>query len=147
MKPNKFTITLLSTVAFAAGCSKEGTTQQLDKVQAKTEAVAQDMKDYSYAQKGEFIQKMRGQLAQINHDLEVVAAKVEKSSDTVKAEANPKIGVLRGKADQLRRQLDDTKNATESTWESVKTESRNAFDDLKDGFQNARQWVSDKVAP
>jgi hypothetical protein len=51
MKRNKLMITLLSAAAFAVGCDKEGTaTQQLDKVQAKTEEAAQDMKDYTFAQ-------------------------------------------------------------------------------------------------
>lgn len=39
------------------------------------------------------------------------------------------------------------KGATESTWDNVKSGSSKAYDDLKDGFQHARQWVSDKIAP
>jgi hypothetical protein len=39
------------------------------------------------------------------------------------------------------------KNATESTWESVKSGTRKAYEALKEGFQQSRQWVSDKIAP
>jgi len=141
-------IVLLSASAFAVGCNKEGTTsEQLDKVQAKTDAAAEDIKDYSYTQKSEFVEKMRGQLAALNRDLDQLSAKIEKSSDTVKGEAKPKLQALREQTAKLGERLDDVKNATESTWVSVKSGFRKAYDSSKDGFQQARQWVSDKVAP
>ena len=65
----------------------------------------------------------------------------------MKAEAKPKLETLREQTARLNKQLDEAKNATESTWDSVKTTSKKAFNDLKDGFQKARQWVSDKIAP
>jgi hypothetical protein len=43
-------------------------------------------------------------------------------------------------------QLDVARNATESTWDSVKAGSKKAYGELKDGFQQARQWVSEKIA-
>jgi cytochrome c556 len=148
MKHNKLMITFLFAAAFVVGCDKEGTTtQQLDKVQAKTKEAAQDMKDYTYAQKAEFTEKMQGQLAEINSDMDQLSAKIDKSSDTVKAEAKPKLQSLRDQAAKLNTQLDAAKNATESTWDSVKAGSKKAYAELKDGFQQARQWVSDKIAP
>ena len=82
MKRNKLMITFLSVTAFTMGCNKEGTTsQQLDKVQAKTEEAAQDMKDYTYAQKAQFVEKMRAELTALNRDLDQLAARVEKSSE------------------------------------------------------------------
>jgi hypothetical protein len=54
---------------------------------------------------------------------------------------------LRDQAAQLNKQLDDAKNATESTWDSVKAGFSKAYDATKDGFNQARQWVSDKIAP
>jgi ElaB/YqjD/DUF883 family membrane-anchored ribosome-binding protein len=148
MKRNKLTLTFLFAAAFVVGCDKEGTTtQQFDKVQLKTEEAAQDMQDYSYAQKAEFSEKMQSQLAGINQDLNTLAAKIEKSTDTARAEAQPKLQLLREKADELGKQLGEARNATESTWDSVKAGSRKAYNELKDGFQQARQWVSEKIAP
>ena len=148
MKNGTFLLTLLSAAAFAVGCNKEQTTsQQLDKVQAETKQAAHDMKDYAYAQKAEFVVKMQGQLDALNRDIEQLSAKVEKSSDAVKAEAQPKLQALRDQAAQLNTQIDQAKNATESTWDSVKAGSEKAYDALKDGFHQARQWVSDKIAP
>ena len=39
------------------------------------------------------------------------------------------------------------KNATESTWSDVKEGVKKGYNELKDAFQQARQWVSDKTAP
>ena len=148
MKCNKLMIAFLSAAAFVVGCDKEPTTtQQIDKVQARTEEAAQDLKDYSYAQKAEFTEKMQSQLAEINKDLDLLAAKIEKSSAAAKAEAQPKLQSLREQADKLNKQLDAAKGATESTWDEVKAGSKKAYNELKDAFQQARQWVSEKIAP
>jgi hypothetical protein len=148
MKNKALVIALLSAAAVAVGCDKEQTaSQQLDKVQAETKQAAQDMKDYTFAQKAEFVEKMQSQLTELNRDQDQLAAKVESSSDAVKAEAKPKLQALRDQTVQLNKQLDEVRNATDSTWESVKIGFKKAYESSKDGFQQARQWVSDKIAP
>ena len=148
MKHQNLLITLLAVAAFAVGCNKEQTTtQQLDKAQAETKQAAQDMKDYTYAQKAEFVATMHAQLIALSQDLDQLSAKVEKASDAVKAEAKPKLQALRDQMAQLNKQLDEAKNATESTWDSVKGGFKKAYESSKEGFQQARQWVSDKIAP
>jgi chromosome segregation ATPase len=150
MKNRTLLLAFLSAAAITAGCDKPRTTsEQLDNVQEKTAAAAQDLKDqdYTYAQKTEFTEKMQTQLAEINKDLDLLAARIEKSSDAVKAEATPKLQALRDQAAKLNTQLDETRNATESTWDSVKATSKKAYAELKDGFTQARQWLSEKIAP
>ena len=148
MKPKQWAIGVLAVAAFAVGCNQEPTTsQQLDKVRAETKHAAQDMKDYAYAQKAEFVAKMQGQLSEINRDLDQLSAKIEKASDAAKAEAKPKLQALRDQAAKLNQQLDGAKNATESTWGDVKAGFTKGYNELKDGFQAARQWVSEKIAP
>jgi uncharacterized coiled-coil DUF342 family protein len=105
------------------------------------------MKDYTFAQKAEFVKTMQGQLDALNKDLDQLSAKIDSSSDAVKAEAKPKLQALRDQAAQLNKQLDEVKNATESTWDSVKNDFYKAYEATKDGFNQARQWVSDKIAP
>ena len=148
MKSNKLIITVFSAAVFAVGCNKEGTTsQQLDKVQAKTAEAAQDLKDYTYAQKNQFVEKMQHQLAALNRDVEQLAARIEKSSGAAKAEAKTKLQALRDQTTRLNQQFDEVKNSTESTWDSVKGGFKKAYESSKDGFQQARQWVSEKIAP
>jgi chromosome segregation ATPase len=148
MKNKTLLITLMSVAAFAVGCSKEETTsQQIDKVQTETKQATADMKDYTFAQKAEFVKAMQAQLIALNQDLDKLSAKIDSSSDAIKAEAKPKLQALRDQAAQLNQQLADAQNATESTWDSVKATSQKAYDALAKGFSEARQWVSDKVAP
>ena len=148
MKNKTWVITLLSIAVVAVGCDKRQTTsQQIDKVKTETKQAAQDMKDYTFAQKAEFVAAMQVQLDALNKDLDQLAAKIDSSSDAIKAEAKPKLQALRDQAVQLNKQLDDAKNASESTWDSVKTGCSKAYEATKDGFNQARQWVSDKIAP
>ena len=90
---------------------------------------------------------MQGQLDALDKELDQLAAKTESSSDALKAEARPKLEALRNQVTQLNQQLDNVRNANESTWESVKATSQKAFNSLKDGFHDSRQWVSGKIAP
>ena len=148
MKHKTLAIAFLSAAGFSVGCNQEQTTShQIDKVQEKTAEAAQEMKDYAYAQKAQFVEKMQGQLAALNKDLDQLTAKVDKSSDAVKAEAKPKLQALRDHTAQLNKQLGEVKNASESTWDSVKNGFKKAYESSKDGFQQARLWASDKVAP
>jgi hypothetical protein len=148
MKPNTLIVTFFSAAAFAVGCNREpSTSQQIENVQAKTEEAAQDMKEFTYAQKTQFVQFMQGQLTALDKDMDQIALKIEKSSDKAKAEESPKLQALRDQAAKLNKQLDEAKNATESTWDSVKAGTRKAYGEVKDGVNKARQWVSDKIAP
>jgi len=151
MKNKTLVITFLSIAAFAVGCNKEQkeqtTSQQIENVKTETKQAAQDMKDYTFAQKAEFVKQMQIQLDNLNQDLDQLAAKIDSSSDAVKAEAQPKLQALRDQAAQLNKQLDEARNATESTWDSVKAGFSKAYEATKDGFNQARQWVSDKIAP
>ena len=150
MKNKTLLITFLSVAAFAIGCKpsdEKSTSQQLDKVQTETKQAAQDMKDYTFAQKAEFVKTMQDQLTALNQDLDKLSAKIDSSSDAIKAEAKPKLQALRDQATKLNQQLADAPNATESTWDSVKAGSQKAYDALVKSFAEARQWVSDKIAP
>lgn len=139
---------VLTAVLFVAGCDKaQTTTQQIDKIQTETKQAAADMKDYTYAQKAEFVKAMRAQLTTLDQDLDNLAAKIDSSPAAVKAEAAPKLKALREQAAMLNPQLADAQNATESTWESVKAGSKKAFAALQTSFADARQWLSDKIAP
>ena len=148
MKNKVLLLTFLSAAVLTSGCDRQKTTsQQLEKVQNETAQAAQDMKDYTFAQKADFVKDMQAQLDKLNHDLDDLSAKIENSSDAVKTEARPKLQALRDQATQLNQQLADAQNATESTWDSVKAGTKKAYDSVENSFMEARQWVSDKIAP
>ncbi|MGA3268648.1 MAG: methyl-accepting chemotaxis protein [Verrucomicrobiota bacterium] len=141
MKNKTLVITVLAIAVVAVGCNKEqSTSQQMDKVQTETKQAAVEMKDYTYAQKDEFVKDMQTQLDALNKDLDALSAKIDSSSDAVKAEAKPKLQALRDQAAQLNKQLDKAKNATDSTWDSVKAGCRRRIPLRPNPFaQSARQ--------
>jgi PBP1b-binding outer membrane lipoprotein LpoB len=148
MKSITSTITILALAALVAGCEQKPTAaQEMEKIETKTKDAVQDMQDYTFAQKSEFTAKMRLQLAEIKIDLDQLEAKIEKSSDAAKADAKPKLKALRDQESELNKQLDQVANATESTWDDVKKGTKKAYESLKDGFMQSRQWVSEKIAP
>ena len=148
MKNKTWVITVLSIAALAVGCEKQQTaSEQMETVKTETKQAAQDMKDYTFAQKAEFVKAMQVQLDALNKDLDQLATKIDSSSDAVKAEAKPKLQALRDQSAQLSKQLDEARNATESTWDGVKSGFSKGYQATKDGFNSARQWVSDKIAP
>ena len=157
MRYNTLALIFLVVAAFAAGCkpaeeksaaeTREAMTAEYDKAKKETKEATQDLKAYAYAQKAEFVETMQDKLTELNRDLDQLAAKIEKATDTAKAEAKPKLEALREQTANLKKQLDKARLAEESTWDSVKSGSQRAYNDLKDGFQVARQWVSDKIVP
>ncbi len=150
MKHMKQILLTLAVAAFAVGCrpsEEKSTAEQLNAIKTEAKEVAQDVKDYSFAQKAEFTEKMQSQLREINQDLDQLAAKIERSTDAAKAEAKPKLQKLRDQTEKLTKQLEEAKHASESTWDDVKAAFRKGYAELKDGFQQARQWVSDKISP
>jgi chromosome segregation ATPase len=150
MKNKILAITFCAVTAFAVGCKQSNdnsTAQQLDKVKTETKADAQAMKDYAFAQKADFVADMQVQLDALNKDIDALSAKIDKSSDAAKADAKPKLQALRDEAAKMNKQLDEAKNATESTWDSAKAGFNKGYDAMKADFQQARQWASDKIAP
>jgi chromosome segregation ATPase len=148
MNNKKLLMMFLCATTIAVGCDKEkSTSQQIDAVKTETKQAAQNMKDYTFAQKDEFVKDMQGQLTTLNQDLDQLSAKIDSSSDAVKADAKPKLAALRAQAAALNEQLANAQSATESTWDSVKADSQKAYDSVAKGITDARQWVSDKIAP
>ena len=97
--------------------------------------------------RGIFSEKIRAELADLNKELDKLSAKVESANESVKADARAKVQEIRGKVASLNERLDAVKGATESTWDDVKAGVKKAYDDVKDSFKQARQWLSEKIAP
>jgi paraquat-inducible protein B len=148
MKNKALFLFLITAGILAVGCEKKRTTsEQLDRVQTKTAEVAQNMRDFTFAEKDEFVAKMRAELAELNRNLDELAAKVEKSSTAVKSDAQARIAGLREHTARLNKQLDEATNATVSNWDKFKADVRKTSDASKQEFKEARQWLSDKIAP
>jgi molecular chaperone GrpE (heat shock protein) len=159
MRPTIPVIAFLIVAAIAVGCKStddkpalgpkqsETVAQQLDKAKTEAKEAAQAMQDYAYAQKAEFVDKMKRELADIRDELDQLSAKVDRSSGAAKADAKIKLEAVREKWTQAKNQLDQAEGATESTWDDVKGGFKKMYAELKESFENTRQWLSDKVEP
>ncbi len=158
MKTNILAITFLAATVFAVGCKlaneskplaegMETASQQLEKATEETKEAASAINDYAYAQRMEFVDKMKAKLAGINRELDTLATKLENSSDDVKTEGKAKLQALRDKLAGLDKQLDGIKHVGESTWDKVKDGFNKSYDEVKGSLNQAREWLSEKIAP
>lgn len=121
--------------------------KQLDKAKAAGNDAADRMQDYTFDQKTRFVSDMKTELAALNENITEISAKIEKSSAAVQADAKPKLAALREQAAQLNQQLQAVVDSTPSTWSGIKADYEKAYASLKNGVNQSRQWVSDKIAP
>ena len=105
------------------------------------------MRDYAYAEKTEFVDRMGKELVSIQEELDRLGTKVDSASGAAKADAKVKLQTARDKWAQAKKQLDRAESATESTWDDVKSGFKQSYTDLQDSFAKTRQWLSDKIAP
>jgi hypothetical protein len=149
----------LSAAALTAGCTSkevkaavppkqaEPAAAHLEKAKAETKEAAQSMRDYAYAEKAEFVARMKADLVSIQVELDQLGAKVEGAGGAAKADAKVKLAAVREKWAQANRQVDRAQTATASDWDDVKNGFKQSYADLKDSFNKTRQWLSDKIAP
>jgi acyl-CoA reductase-like NAD-dependent aldehyde dehydrogenase len=151
--------TLLGAAALAVGCtSKEvkasvepkqaqPSAAHLEKAKAETKQAEQEMRNYAYAERAEFVVKMKKELVSIQDELDQLGAKVESAGGSAKADARVKLAAVREKWAQAKKQVDRAETATASDWDDVKSGFKQSYVDLKDSFDKTRQWLSDKIAP
>lgn len=107
---------------------------------------AHDLKDYTFEEKDAFTAKMKDELSEANKSLDHLDAKLDHVATATKDEAKPKLDAMRIKADQLGKKVDAIQDATASTWESVKADSKNSYKELKGKIRRENQWLSDKIS-
>ncbi|MBN1655322.1 MAG: hypothetical protein JXA30_16265 [Deltaproteobacteria bacterium] len=152
-------ITLLFLAVLVEGCtsterksaagSKPGETaaSELDRAKSETKEAARAIQDYAYAQKAEFVDKMKRELVEVEQELDRLAFEVDRSNSAAKAEAEKKLGAVRDNWARAKKQLDQAERATESTWDKMKAGFKRSREELKGSFNNTRQWLSDKIEP
>jgi cytochrome c556 len=146
-------LTMGAVLTLAASCSwssddkDKSSFAQSPQGQADSKQVAQDKVDYAYAQKEEFSKAMKAKIAALNQDIDSLSAQIDKGSDAMKADAKPKMQELRDHVASLNAQLDKIPEATDTTWDSIKSGVNKGYVATVDGIQSARTWVAAKIAP
>lgn len=159
MKHTTLTLLIVLAAGLAGGCptkdrdvanepEKRGSAEEpRDKAKAETKEAAQALRDYAYAEKTEFVDEMKKDLAAAQADLDRLAAEVERSRGKAKADAKLELDAAREKWTQAKAQLDAAENATEETWDDVKGGFKKSYGELEGSIANARQWLSDEIEP
>jgi len=78
---------------------------QLDKAKLETKEAAQSMREYAYAEKAEFVNKMQKELVDIQGELDRLGAKVDRASGAAKVDGE-------GQARDGAREMDPDQAAT-----------------------------------
>jgi hypothetical protein len=125
----------------------ETASMQRGKVKTELKETARSMQDYTYAQKDEFVTETKTELAEIQIELDRLAARVDRSKGTAKADAEFRIAAVRETWARAKNQLDQAESVTEATWNDVKRGLQKSRDGLKESFEQTRQWLSDEIEP
>lgn len=137
-----------STAVLADGVDRvAGVARPIKRAKAKARATTQNREDHPFAQQAEFTGEMLGRMAEVYQELNLLAARIEKSGAAAQPEARIRLQALREQTAQLNRQLGEFTNATEATWGDVKAVFEAGHAALKERFHDARQWASDRIAP
>ena len=142
-------LALLLESSLAMGCSakEESRDGARDKAMQETKEAAQAVADYAYAQKAEFVAKMKLELAEIQEELTRLSEKVEKTTGEAKADAKIKLDAVRERWARAKERLAAAENATESNWNDMKIDFQEAYREMKGSFDETRRWLSDKIHP
>jgi small-conductance mechanosensitive channel len=146
MRHGVFVFTLLFVAAFAIGYAARSE-ENVEKMKKETKEAAESAKDYAFAQKAEFVEKMKSELAEINARIDKLSKKAEKAGDATRDEAKSRLQALRDQAAKLNKQLDEANNIVEANWADFKAGVNKSCGDMKDSFKQSRRWLSQKIAP
>src|ERR1051325_3357664 len=106
------TLILTGMIVCCLGCNREPTaTQQLEKIKTETKEASQQLKNYTFKERREFVAQMQVELDMINKNMDSLSVKMEHSSEAVRNEARPRYQQLKEQVAQLDQQLDRIRNA------------------------------------
>jgi hypothetical protein len=117
---------------------------QSEIVQAETRQI---MNDFTFGQPTESLKSMQQQVNDLKQILDCIAGQFESPSGVRNAGAATRLQALRDQAAHLDLSLAGAEPASEPSWDGVKSGLRKSTASASRGFQEVRQWLSDKIAP
>jgi len=137
----KIVLSALAAVALV-GCEKTETKSMTVSTPSGSKSVEVE---YSYKEKPAFVEKLKSEASDLNAQMKELGNKMSNSTEAAREKLRPKMDALKEKSKNLDVQIDKAQNATESTWNDVKAGARNAFEDAKQSFRDAKDWTADKL--
>ena len=127
--------------------SDDSAAAQRERAMTATKEAAQSVQDYAYAQKGEFVAAAKRQLADIQAETARLGTAIDQSTGPARAAAEAKLEVVNEKLAAATAQLDRAQAAPEAAWQDVQNGYRTAHTDLRDSFDETREWLSKQIEP
>jgi len=92
-------------------------------------------------------QKMKAELDSIHADVARLSARAAASTGAAKADAEEKLAIVSEKWTRAKLELERVETATATSWDEVQDGFGRAYGELTTSFGEARQWLSEKIAP
>lgn len=121
--------------------------QQIDQAKANVDQASDELGAYTHLQRQAFITKMEALSADLTRQLDELSENAAKLITANRAKAQPRIADLKAKRAVIDQQLAAIKKADAYTWEQTKAATAQAYEDLKAGITDMRQWLSESIAP
>jgi hypothetical protein len=94
------------------------------------------------AKKSDFVHIMRAQLDEANNEINALDSQITTATKQDKEMTQPKIDVLRGQAQNIKVQLNNADNISETGWDTFTEQVDKAYADLKDATAETRLWLN-----
>jgi hypothetical protein len=106
-------------------------------VMRKVQDALQSAKNYGYAHKDEYAQKLQNVLEDVNTCIGQLKTQADKASAEVRERLQPQIDELRRRSQAVQQQLDKVKDATPAIWNDIRTGVHGAWKNLQEAFDKA----------
>jgi BMFP domain-containing protein YqiC len=122
--------------------TRETTTNAWDSVKNSVQSTT----DYGYDHKDVYVAKARADLDAVDRKIQEWSDKAANAADSTKAAAQAKLQDLRARRATLEDKYQAVKNSSAANWDDVKTGFENAYDGMTNSVKQAWQWLNDKVS-
>jgi alkylation response protein AidB-like acyl-CoA dehydrogenase len=106
-----------------------------EKVVKEAQETIEATRQYTVQQKETFQRKAQEELAVMQQQILELRAKVEKASDSTRADLQQSLNELEKKKDGVRENLDELKYATDAKWHEVRERMNSALDEVKRSYR------------
>lgn len=116
-------------------------------IEDETSDAADDIQDFTYEQRANYVAAARMKVQELKRRYDDLSSSVARSSEAVKADSRPRLAELRERIAKLEAQIEAAERTGADGWDRFKADVRNSYAEIKRGFRDARQWMSEKIAP
>ncbi len=112
---------------------------------ASAEGSIQTFADYAFDKKDACVARAGADLDALDRKIKELSDKAATASDSVQADAQPKIRSLSDQRAALNQKFAALQNATAANWDETKMDFNKSYDEARASCQQAWQWLTEKM--